>query len=693
MKFVAIISFMIMSILPSNAEDGHALWLRMTENAKPANVNINVRKASPTLQIAQEELRKYYHRSESVELNLSGDVVKTENGFCASNDSYSISYTKENITITASTDVALLYGAYELLRTQDVLVGAEGNSLCQKPTNEIRILNHWDNPDGTIERGYAGKSIFWPVKYEKATTKKPLGNGKISAQQINLWREYARANASIGINATVLNNVNAKPLMLSKQKIQETARIADVLRPYGIRVFLSINFASPKALGDLDTADPLDHRVVQWWQKKADEIYKLIPDFGGFLVKANSEGEPGPMDYNRTHVDGANMLASALKPHNGTVMWRAFVYSPKSSDRASQAYDEFVPFDGQFSENVIIQIKNGPVDFQPREPVSPLFFGLKKTEMMPEFQVTQEYLGHSVHTAFLATMWHEFYNTLDNYKVSDRYRKAVAGVANIGDSRNWCGSDMAQANWFAFGRMAWNDQISAETIANDWLRLTFTDNLEFVRPMQELLLGSRETVVDYMMPMGIHHIFAGGHHYGPEPWYAPKGTREDWLPRYYHKADAKGMGFDRTSTGSNNVSQYPEPLSTIYSDKNLCPENLILWFHHVGWDDIMANGQSFWTNLCQHYDCGVAKAQQMAELWNNMEKYVDKERFDAQKQRFDRQAKDAIWWRDACLLYFQTFSKKDIPVTSPAPIYKLDNVMRYRLNIDNYTCAPIDMLP
>lgn len=682
-----------MSILSVKAEDGHALWLRMTENAKPASVNINVRKASPTLQIAQEELRKYYHRAENVELKLVGDVAETKNGFSLSNDEYKISFADNAVTIEASTDVALLYGAYELLGMQDLLKNTTPSVIDRKPTNEIRILNHWDNPDGTIERGYAGRSIFWPVKYEKATAKKPLGNGKITAQQLTLWREYARANASIGINATVLNNVNAKPLMLSKQKILETARIADVLRPYGIRVFLSINFASPKALGDLDTADPLDPRVMAWWKKKADEIYKLIPDFGGFLVKANSEGEPGPMDYDRTHVDGANMLAAALAPHNGTVMWRAFVYSPKGTDRASQAYDEFVPFDGQFSDNVIIQIKNGPIDFQPREPVSPLFFGLKNTEMMPEFQVTQEYLGHSVHTAFLATMWHEFYNTLDTYKVSDRYRKAVAGVANIGDSRNWCGSDMAQANWYAFGRMAWNDQLTAETIANDWLRLTFSTESEFLRPMQELLLGSREAVVNYMMPLGLHHIFAGGHHYGPEPWCAPKGWREDWLPRYYHKADAKGIGFDRTGTGSNNVSQYPEPLRTIYADKNLCPDNLVLWFHHVGWDDIMADGQSLWTNLCQRFDRGVVKAQVMNDTWKKMSKYVDAERFAAQAKLFDRQAKDAVWWRDACILYFQQFSKKPLPCTSPATKYNLVDLMKFKLDIDNYTCAPIDKLP
>lgn len=684
-----------MTILPVKAEDGHALWLRFAENEKPANVNINVRKSSPTLQIAQEELRKYFHRPEAVELKLEGDVAESDNGFCISNDAYSITYTKTNITISASTDVALLYGAYELLRVQDLLSeGFEEPSVdYEQPTNEIRVLNHWDNPDGTVERGFAGRSIFWPVKYEKATEKKPLGNGKITAQQINLWREYARANASLGINATVLNNVNAKPLMLSKQKIQETARIAETLRPYGIRVFLAINFASPKALGDLDTADPLDPRVVSWWQKKADEIYKLIPDFGGFLVKANSEGEPGPMDYGRTHVDGANMLASALKPHKGTVMWRAFVYSPKGNDRASQAYDEFVPFDGQFCDNVIIQIKNGPIDFQPREPVSPLFFGLKKTEMMPEFQITQEYLGHSVHTAFLATMWHEFYNTLDTYKVSDHYRKAVAGVANIGDSQNWCGSDMAQANWYAFGRMAWNDQLQAETIAHDWLRLTFCDDTNFLRVAGELLVGSRETVVDYMMPLGLHHIFAGNHHYGPEPWCAPKGWREDWLPRFYHKADKEGLGFNRTSTGSNNVSQYPEPLRTIYADRNLCPENLVLWFHHVGWDDVMADGQSFWTNLCQRYDRGVVKAQKMADMWKDMDRYVDNERYDAINVRLDRQAKDAVWWRDACLLYFQTFSGKPLPVTSPAPKYKLDDLMKYKLNIDNYTSAPIELLP
>lgn len=686
-----------MSILPSNAESGHRLWLRMSANAQPANVNINIKKASPTLTIAQEELSKHWHGTQSVELHLTGDVKEAANGFSCDNDSYAIATSGDAITITASTDIALLYGAYHLLRLQET--GVKDYNVSETPATAIRILNHWDNPNGTVERGFAGRSIFWPVKYEKATEKKPLGNGKISAAQLNIWREYARANASIGINATVLNNVNAKPSMLSKQTIKETARIADELRPYGIRVFLSINFASPKALGDLDTADPLDPRVAQWWKAKANEIYKQIPDFGGFLVKANSEGEPGPMDYDRTHVDGANMIGEALAPHHGTVMWRAFVYSPKSKDRASQAYDEFMPFDGQFRENVIIQIKNGPVDFQPREPVSPLFFGLKKTATMPEFQITQEYLGESIHTAFLATMWQEFFNTYNlpfakyNQKKAPGSDIAISGVANIGDSEKWCGSDMAQANWYAFGRMAWNSNTTPATIANEWLCQTYTTDENFVRPMRELLLASREIVVDYMMPMGIHHIFAGNHHYGPEPWYYVKGIREDWTPRYYHKADANGMGFDRTSTGSNNVAQYPEPLRTIYSDRNLCPENLILWFHHVGWNETMANGQSMWTNLCQHYDRGMAEAQQMADTWSSLSKYVDAERFNAQKRFFDRQAKDAIWWRDACLLYFQTFSKQPLPATSPAPRHKLEDLKRFVLKMDNYSTPDLDILP
>ncbi len=606
----------------------------------------------------------------------------------------------------------------------------DGHGLWLKPTDKVvageagknspyalRLLNHWDNPDGTVERGYAGRSIFW----------KPDG-----VADLDIVREYGRANASIGINGTVLNNVNAKPLMLSKAKLKETKRIADALRPYGIKVYLSVNFASPKALGGLPTADPLDKGVKEWWKRKVKEIYSMIPDFGGFLVKANSEGEPGPMDYGRTHADGANMLADALQPHGGIVMWRAFVYSPSGGDRASQAYDEFLPLDGKFRDNVIIQIKNGPIDFQPREPLSPLFFAMKKTKMMMEVQITQEYTGESIHTCFAP-----FYESGrlkvggcglevggcglevggcgsqgDSETCKDLQPPTpnlpplppnlppptnivgLAGVANIGDSRDWCGSEMAQSNWYAFGRMAAEPSLSKETIAREWLGKTFTTDTAFVNPMTRVLLLSHDAVVRYMMPLGLHHIFAGGHHYGPEPWCNPEGWREDWKPRYYHQASAEGIGFNRTTDGgSGNTRQYPDNLFNIYNNVETCPEQLLLWFHHLPWTHRMHSGETLWDALCHQYDQGVREAEAFAKVWKGMRPYVEHSRHAAQQRLFDRQAKDAWWWRDACLLYFQQYSNLPFPIDSPAPRHSLDALMRYHLDMDNYSTADIDKLP
>lgn len=589
-------------------------------------------------------------------------------------------------------------------------------------TFELRLLNHWDNPNGTVERGYAGRSIW---KWDEI----PTGKGAMPQALKAQYEEYGRINQSYGINGTVLNNVNAKPIALSTSMLRKTAKIADVLRPYGIKVYLSVNFASPKALGDLDTADPLDPKVQQWWQRKAKEIYRLMPDFGGFLVKANSEGEPGPMDYGRTHVDGANMLAKALAPHKGIVMWRAFVYAAKGhtdtqktaaqlayeGDRANQAYEEFVRFDGQFDDNVIIQIKNGPIDFQPREAVSPLFFALRKTKMMVEFQITQEYTGESIHTCFLAPMWREFFDTLtipsesatgcDQPSLRTLFPNLVgmAGVANIGDTPNWTANDLAMANWYAFGRLANDVDTPSKVIAQDFLRSYYnTTDDRFVTPMTQLLLRSREAVVDYMMPLGLHHIFAGDHHYGPEPWYAPKGCREDWLPRFYHRADSIGLGFNRSdhcepclkgNIGSNNVSQYPEPLCTLYNNMATCPEHLLLWFHHVPWNYTLHNGLSLWDNLCYTYDRGIRQAQDFAATWEAMRPYVPADRHAAQLRRFRRQAQDAQWWRDACLLYFQQFSHLPLPPDSPAPHYTLEQLQRYRLDMDIYTTADMDKLP
>lgn len=553
------------------------------------------------------------------------------------------------------------------------------------PSQKLTLLNHWDNPNGTVERGYAGKSIW---KWDEI----PAGKTPMPAALRNRYREYGKINKQLGINGTVLNNVNAKPMMLSTEMLQKTKKIADILRPYGMKVFLSVNFASPKALGDVDTADPLNQGVADWWVRKANEIYSLIPDFGGFLVKANSEGEPGPMDYGRTHVDGANMLARALKPHGGIVMWRAFVYSPKGGDRASQAYDEFVQFDGQFLDNVVIQIKNGPIDFQPREPLSPLFFGLKKTPMMLEIQATQEYTGNSIQTCFLAPMWKEIINSLPLQP--DGSRIPVAAVSNIGDSPNWTANDLAMANWYAVGRLANNPSLSPREIAEEFLREYYTKDDRFVKPVTDLLLRTYDAVVDYMMPLGLHHIFAGGHHYGPEPWCYHEGWREDWLPRYYHKADSIGIGFDRTmATGSGNIVQYPEPLKSMYEDINTCPEELILWFHHTPWNHRMQNGETLWETLCHKYDSGVREAEDFVRIWESIKPYIDADKYESQHRRFVRQAKDAWWWRDACLLYFQQFSHLPFPADCPAPRHSLDKLMQFDLGIDNYTAPDIDSLP
>jgi len=629
MKRITLFLWVLASICMAKAEDGSQLWLRYQP--------VNKAKVTGPDCLAAEELHTYY-QGETATLTLDPTMA---------DDAYRIS----GSTITAKNERGLLYGAYALLR---------GESGYSAPYWKLRILNHWDNPNGTVERGFAGKSIFLNPDPERI-------------------RMYARANASVGINGTVLNNVNAKPEALSTESLQKTKAIADQLRPYGIRVYLSINFASPIKVGGLETADPLDAKVVRWWKEKVKEIYRLIPDFGGFLVKANSEGEPGPQDFGRTHADGANMLARVLKPHKGIVMWRAFVYAPQSPDRANQAYLEFMPLDGQFADNVIIQIKNGPIDFQPREPYSPLFTAMQKTQMMVEFQLTQEYLGAANHLVYLAPMWQEFFSY-----VKPGSLKAMAGVANIGDDTNWCGHHFAQANWYAFGRTAWNPALKPEDIADEWIRQTFSSDERLLSPVRQIMQESREACVKYMMPLGIHHIFAGTHHYGPEPWYAPKGLRADWTPPYYHKADSIGMGFDRTLTGTANVRQYPEALCRLYNDINTCPENLITWFHHVPWDHKMKSGRTFWDELCHQYDEGVHEARRFLAVWDAMQPYVDTQRFSEVQRKLRIQARDAEWWRDACLLYFQTFSHRPIPQDMEHPVHNLDEMMQFHIPISMY---------
>jgi alpha-glucuronidase len=657
------------------AEDGSQLWLRFPAKNGISADKIISKGSSPTLNIVRKELSRHW-QGQAVEL-------RTENKDKNLKDGYRIVSTPEKIVISAGKEIGLLYGVYHILRLQQTKADLSHLNTVEKPSYDVRVLDHWDNLDGSIERGYAGRSLW---KWEDLP-------GRISPR----YEEYARANASIGINSVVLNNVNASPNMLREDYLKKVKVLADIFRPYGIKVYLSVNFASPKVLGGLQNSDPLNKDVQKWWKDKAAEIYRLIPDFGGFLVKANSEGQPGPQDYGRTHADGTNMMADALKPYSGIVMWRAFVYSPSKDDRAKQAYLEFVPLDGKFRDNVIIQIKNGPVDFQPREAFNPLFGALRKTSEMVEFQITQEYLGFSNHLVFLAPLFKE---TLDSDTYSDgqgstiakitdgtlRPSKitAISAVANIGEDTNWTGHHFAQANWYAFGRLAWNHQLSSEQIADEWIKMTFTDDQKFLDPVKEVMLSSRETAVDYMMPLGLHHIFAGGHHYGPEPWGDYKGGRPDWSPVYYHQADAQGLGFNRTKTGSNAVSQYFSPLNERYGNISTCPENLILWFHHVPWDYPMKDGKTLWDELCYTYDSGVKKVRDYQKIWDKMEPYIDKQRFADVQSKLRIQSKDAIWWKDACLLYFQTFSKKPIPYDIERPVHKLEDLKKIKLDMGHH---------
>ncbi|MDR2472055.1 MAG: alpha-glucuronidase [Tannerella sp.] len=699
MKLRTVLYFLFISASVVSAEDGSRLWLPKAESRKQeaesvgANARITSNRQSPTISVALRELQNYW-KGQPVTLTIDKKSVNLKDG-------YTIRSGANKLTVSAATDAGLLYGAYHLLRLQETgtLTGTPTGTLSgdinitEIPSYDRRILNHWDNLDLSIERGYAGKSLW---KWEQLPhTLSPH------------YEAYARANASIGINGTVLNNVNANPKILNNEYLMKVKALADVFRPYGLTVYLSVNFAAPKTIGQLPTADPLDKAVQQWWKQKVKDIYALIPDFGGFLVKANSEGQSGPQDYGRTHADGANMLADALAPFNGIVMWRAFVYNPTKEDRAKQACHEFVPLDGQFRDNVIIQIKNGPIDFQPREPISPLFGALKHTAEMIEFQITQEYLGHSKHLVYLAPLFEETLRT-DTYsgrkqvaesrkaetlrtdadgegatvaKITDGSLHpakvtAIAGVANTGDNTNWCGHIFAQSNWYAFGRLAWNHNLRSEQIADEWLRMTFTADTSFLNPVHDMMMTSRETCVDYMMPYGLHHIFSFHEHFGPGPWDDAPGGRPDWMPWYYHNADTAGVGFDRTATGSNAVSQYFPPLNDIYGNRDRCPENLLLWFHHIPWTYRMTNGADLWHNLCRRYDAGVKRVRQYQSLWDKMKPYVDEDRFLQVQSKLKIHLQDAIIWKDACLLYFQTFSRMPIPADVEPPLYELDELKK-----------------
>ena len=664
-KYLIFLLTVLTSLHVSAQSDGSQLWLGK-QYANSCQV-ISQLPDDATAKIAKQELENNW-RGKNVELKIDKSLNLGEGYNIYARPAQQGDNIQYEATITASNPIGLLYGAYELIRLQntDAYNTGSGNQQnfskaideTEKPQVGLRILNHWDNLDGSIERGYAGKSIF---KWEEIKLGKNGKGGSISKSLHDRLITYARANASLGINGSVLNNVNASPKMMTAEYINKVRVIANILRPYGIRVYLSINFASPMALGYTKTADPLDKKVQQWWKKKAKEIYAAIPDFGGFLVKANSEGQPGPGDYHRTHAEGANMLADAVKPYGGIIMWRSFVYGAnhKGEDRVKQAVSEFKGMDGKFRDNVILQSKNGPLDFQPREPYAPIFDNIKKTPQIAELQITQEYLGQSKHLTYLAPMWKEFFGFVNPSKLV-----GISGVANIGDDANWCGHPFSQANWYAFGRLAWNPSLTAEEIAHEWLVQTYENQDEkFTKPVEMMMMTSREACVNYMMPLGLHHIFKFDHHYGPEPDGFIASYPLEWCPVYYHKADAKGIGFDRSSKGTDAVGQYPEPYRSLYDNIETCPEEYLLWFHHVAWDYKMKSGSTLWQELCMKYNMGVAMVEVYRDYWHTSAKQYMKgheQEWQHTDSLLNVQLENAKEWRNTCLKYFQTFSKMDI---------------------------------
>ena len=666
MKKYLILLFTVLTSLHVSAQsDGSQLWLGK-QYANSCQV-ISQLPNDATAKIAKQELENNW-RGKNVELKIDKSLNLGEGYNIYARPAQQGDNIQYEATITASNPIGLLYGAYELIRLQntDAYNTGSGNQQnfskaideTEKPQVGLRILNHWDNLDGSIERGYAGKSIF---KWEEIKLGKNGKGGSISKSLHDRLITYARANASLGINGSVLNNVNASPKMMTAEYINKVKIIANILRPYGIRVYLSINFASPMALGYTKTADPLDKKVQQWWKKKAKEIYATIPDFGGFLVKANSEGQPGPGDYHRTHADGANMLADAVKPYGGIIMWRSFVYGAnhKGEDRVKQAVSEFKGMDGKFRDNVILQSKNGPLDFQPREPYAPIFDNIKQTPQIAELQITQEYLGQSKHLTYLAPMWKEFFGFVNPDRLV-----GISGVANIGDDANWCGHPFSQANWYAFGRLAWNPSLTAEEIAHEWLVQTYENQDEkFTKPVEMMMMTSREACVNYMMPLGLHHIFKFDHHYGPEPDGFIASYPLEWCPVYYHKADVQGVGFDRSSKGTDAVGQYPEPYRSMYDNIATCPEEYLLWFHHVPWTYKMKSGSTLWQELCMKYNMGVAMVEVYRDFWHTSAKQYMKgheQEWQHTDSLLNVQLENAKEWRNTCLKYFQTFSKMKI---------------------------------
>lgn len=664
-KYLILLVTVLTSLHVSAQSDGSQLWLGK-QYANSCQV-ISQLPDDATAKIAKQELENNW-RGKNVELKIDKSLNLGDGYNIYARPAQQGDNIQYEATITASNPIGLLYGAYELIRLQntDAYNTGSGNQQnfskaideTEKPQVGLRILNHWDNLDGSIERGYAGKSIF---KWEEIKLGKNGKGGSISKSLHDRLITYARANASLGINGSVLNNVNASPKMMTAEYINKVKVIANILRPYGIRAYLSINFASPMALGYTKTADPLDKKVQQWWQKKAKEIYATIPDFGGFLVKANSEGQPGPGDYHRTHADGANMLADAVKPYGGIIMWRSFVYGAnhKGEDRVKQAVSEFKGMDGKFRDNVILQSKNGPLDFQPREPYAPIFDNIKQTPQIAELQITQEYLGQSKHLTYLAPMWKEFFGFVNPDRLV-----GISGVANIGDDANWCGHPFSQANWYAFGRLAWNPSLTAEEIAHEWLVQTYENQDEkFTKPVEMMMMTSREACVNYMMPLGLHHIFKFDHHYGPEPDGFIASYPLEWCPVYYHKADAQGVGFDRSSKGTDAVGQYPEPYRSLYDNIETCPEEYLLWFHHVPWTYKMKSGSTLWQELCMKYNMGVAMVEVYRDFWHTSAKQYMKgheQEWQHTDSLLNVQLENAKEWRNTCLKYFQTFSKMKI---------------------------------
>lgn len=692
---------------PAAAKDetGYDLWLRYRPIKADASLPYATQAAyvvaprnSPTIAAAVNELRRGVGGMLGAELAqrdkvaADGAVVLATAGSsmiaalrlplaALGREGYLIRSTTLNgrrvTVIAANQDIGVLYGVFRFLKLMQTRQSLQALDLTDAPRLQVRILNHWDNLDRHVERGYAGQSIWdWQ---------------KLPRYNDPRYTDYARANASIGINGTVLTNVNANADVLRPEWLEKVKALAEVFRPYGIKVYLTARFSAPIELGGLKTADPLDPAVAAWWKAKVSEIYRVIPDFGGFLVKANSEGQPGPNDYARTHADGANMLADALRPHGGIVMWRAFVYAAENpDDRHKQAYDEFQPLDGKFRDNVLVQVKNGAIDFQPREPFHPLFGAMPKTPLMMEFQITKEYLGFATHLAYLGTMWEEVLRA-DTHRpragitVADVLEKPVdpgavtgmAGVANIGSDFNWSGSQFDQANWYAFGRLAWNPHAEAEAIARDWARMTWGNDPALVGPIVDMMMRSRQAVVDYMTPLGLGHLMATGHHYGPGPWVADL-ARPEWNPVYYHRADARGIGFDRTRTGSNAVSQYAPAVAAIFADPQRVPEDYLLWFHHVPWDTRMRSGRSLWDELVVRYDRGVDTVRSMQADWQKLQGKIDRRRWEEVRDYLAIQLDEALWWRNASLAYFQSISRRPLPEGHAAPPRDLDHYKAIR---------------